>query len=232
MALARGACLYKEHSPTGVESRKKWKNQIMKRNIITIAILTAGCALAAEPSSPWHVSTHSNPVTDELTTVAVTGERGKYLFLRLTGKTLECYLETGEFLETVENMESTTDTVEYRFDHDLPERHVWLMGANNESLFCPNPTSFIASMRKAQSLSIQYKPADKIPQAVTFDVSQLPAAFSNLAAAADKADAVLHVHPCKSSEGDWCWSYEGKESVWSSIDEAVQSYIRAHGGSN
>jgi hypothetical protein len=130
------------------------------------------------PASPWNVSTSTNDVTSVQTVVASTGYRDHALIIRRIGRKLECYITTGEFLETVENMESNIAGVAYKFDDRPIVRQGWHMATDHESLFYPgDPSLFLAKMRKAKQLSIEYKPADKVPQTISFDVSQFPAEF-------------------------------------------------------
>ena len=130
------------------------------------------------PASPWNISTSTNDVSGVQTVVASTGFRDHALIIRRIGKKLECYITTGEFLETVENMESNVSGVAYKFDDHPIVRQGWHMATDHESLFYPgDPSLFLAKMRKAKQLSIEYKPADKVPQTISFDVSQFPAEF-------------------------------------------------------
>ena len=66
--------------------------------------------------SPWTVSTSTNDLTGELTVVAITGYGDQVLIIRRRGPKLDCYVKTGKFLETVDNMESRHMAVKYKFD--------------------------------------------------------------------------------------------------------------------
>lgn len=132
------------------------------------------------PPSPWYVSTSTNEVTAEVTVVATTGFGGRTIVVRQIGKKLECYLKTGQFLETIENIETNRSVVKYRFDDGPIVSQGWNLSSDNEGLFYPgDPTAFLNNMRKAKRLAIEYKPADIIPQTVSFDVSQFPVLFSD-----------------------------------------------------
>lgn len=197
--------------------------------------------------SPWRITTEKNAVTGEVTLTAATGIGKRYLVLRQIGKKLECFLETDEFLETVENMHTGVSSVKYKFDDGQVITQDWHLSSDNEALFCPgNPMPLLRKMRNARRLSVEFRPADEVAQTVTVDVSQLPASFASLVDESEKAaksakqlndtrraEALAHVHPCRSADadaGDWCWTYgEGSESIWSSEEEAIASYVESHG---
>jgi hypothetical protein len=64
------------------------------------------------------------------------------------------------------------------------------MSANNTALFYPgNPMAFLSKMQKAKRLAIEFKPADKVAQTVTLDVSHFPPVFGQLVESAEKARA-------------------------------------------
>ena len=63
------------------------------------------------------MNTNTSPLTGDITTVAESGP----LIVRLRGKKLDCYVSTGQFLETTENMHSRASLARYRFDHGKTE---------------------------------------------------------------------------------------------------------------
>ncbi len=129
--------------------------------------------------SPWDLRTSTNPVSGEVTVVAATDDGiGHSFVLRRRGARLDCYVNTGEFLETVDNMESRISTVRFKLDEGKPLRQGWTISDDNTALFCGNARVVIGQIQKAHSLAIEYQPADKVPQTAVFDVSQLPAAFA------------------------------------------------------
>lgn len=81
-------------------------------------------------------------------------------------------------LETVENMDSNISVIAYKFDDGPIVRQGWRMSTDHEGLFYPgNPSVFLEKMRRAKRLAFEYKPADKVPQTISFDVSQFPMEF-------------------------------------------------------
>lgn len=141
---------------------------------------------ALDLPSNWQVESTTNPVTGVITTVAST-ESGEdqWLILRQIGRKLECYINTSEFLETVDNLDSRASTVKYKFDGGSVTSQTWYVGDNNDDLFYPgNPSVFLAKMRRAQNLYFEFHPADKVAQTITFDVRAIPEAFTSASAKA------------------------------------------------
>ena len=176
-------------------------------------------------------------MTGEVTTTAVTGGYGdKDFVIRQIGKKLECFIETDEFLETLETMETGVSSVAYKFDDGPVVRQGWSMSKDNTVLFNPGcPVEFLNKMQNAKRLAIEFNPADKVAQTKTFNVSQLSSAFVQQAALiqrmSPRAVASRNVYPCKIHDsGDWCWSYgDGQgQSIWNTKEEAIESYIEAH----
>lgn len=101
------------------------------------------------------------------------GKQG--MIVRLTGKKLECYVATDEFLETVDNINSRRSLVKYKFDDGPVVQQEWTLSDDNTALFYPgNPTAFIQKLRNARRFVIEYKPSDTIPQTISLDVSLFP----------------------------------------------------------
>jgi invasion protein IalB len=129
----------------------------------------------------WQLSSDTNAVTGEVTTVASLHsalDENQYIIVRLIGKKLDCYVNTNEFLETVENIESHLSTVQYKFDDGKVVRQGWTLSSNNEALFYPgNCATFIARIKKAKTLALEFRPSEKIPETITFDVEGFPEAF-------------------------------------------------------
>lgn len=135
--------------------------------------------VAAVEQGSWQVDSETNPVTGGVTKTAYLRFQGRQnIYVRQKGKTLECYINTDTFLETIENLHSGVSTVQYRFDVGKPVRQGWNMSSDHEALFYPgNPKAFLTQMSKAKTLAFEYRPADKMPAAITFDVTGFPASF-------------------------------------------------------
>ena len=126
------------------------------------------------------MSGETNPVTGGVTTTAWLKYHGRQnIYIRQRGKKLELYVDTDEFLETVDNMHSRRSPVQYKFDNGKVVRQSCIISDDNAALFYPgNPEAFIAQMRNAKNLAIEYHPADKVPQTISFDVTGFPDAFT------------------------------------------------------
>jgi len=151
---------------------------------------------AAQSPSDWTLDHTTNPVTGVVTTVASTsGEHN--IVVRLIGKKLECYINTPDFLETVNIIEGGSSTVQYRFDNGQVIRQGWGLGEDNTSLFGQSHcTSFVALLRKSKTLAFEYKPADKVATTSIFNVAGFPTEFMPSAPPAmmsSKADAAAKV---------------------------------------
>lgn len=140
---------------------------------------TASKDTAAAPTaasrSPWDVSQDTNAVTGEVTKVASTGYGDEHLIVRRRGKKTDCYVTTGDFLETVDNLDSRTMAVRFKFDDGKVLRQIWTISDDNTALFCPGDgRAFLAQLSKAKTFAFEYKPADKLPKSLSFDVSDFP----------------------------------------------------------
>ncbi len=125
--------------------------------------------------SPWSVSSSKNELTGEIQVTAINGFRDHAIVVRKRGKKLDCYVTTGEFLETVENMDSRRSTVRYKFDDGAIVRQEWVISDNNNSLFYPaDPRNFLFKMSIAKRFVFEYRPSDKVPQTQSFEVSPFP----------------------------------------------------------
>jgi hypothetical protein len=134
-----------------------------------------------EPVSLWEVNSHSNPVTGEFTRSAYLKYQGKpNIYVRQKGKTLECYINTDDFLETIDNLHSRASTVQYKFDDGKVIRQTWTISDDNKALFYPGSSCkpFLIQMQKAKSLAIEYRPADTLPKTAVFDVEGFPDVFT------------------------------------------------------
>jgi len=148
---------------------------------VHVATQTSATSVPSSPTmdSDWQVDTETNPVTGIQKKVATLKYRDKQnIIIRLNGETLDCYITTDEFLETVDNMDSRVSTVQYKFDDGKVIRQGWTISGDNTALFYPgNCSPFIAQLRKAKSLAFEYRPSEKIPATITFDVAGFPDDF-------------------------------------------------------
>ncbi len=128
------------------------------------------------PRSKWTIIKSRSDLTGETRVTAINdASRDVSLILRLRGRKFDCYIRTGEFLETVENMHSRSSVVKYKFDEGGIVRQAWTISDDNTALFYPgNTTAFIQKLRKAKRFVIEYSPADVIPKTASFDVSLFP----------------------------------------------------------
>ncbi len=130
--------------------------------------------------SPWNVSVTRNELSGESNITAIDGFGDESIVIRLRGKKLDCYVTTGKFLETVENLDSRRTAVKYKFDDGEIVRQAWIISDDNTALFYPgNPAAFLSKMRRAKKFVIEYSPADTIPETESFDVSQFPSEISD-----------------------------------------------------
>lgn len=188
--------------------------------VTPVSHATEAEAGAVPVPSDWTLDHTTNPVTGVVTTVAsTTGEHN--IVVRLIGKKLDCYINTPDFLETVDIIEGGSSTVQYRFDNGQVIRQGWGLGEDNTSLFGESHcTSFVALLRKSKTLAFEYKPADKVATTTIFNVAGFPAEFMPSApptmvppkanAAAKVSDTVKHglasmigrsMYGCKVPEG-------------------------------
>jgi hypothetical protein len=139
-----------------------------------------GQAIAALPS-PWHVFKFSNELTREVNITAIDGYGDQSIVVRRIGRKLDCYVTTGKFLETTENMHSRRSLVKYKFDEGNIVRQSWIISGDNTALFFPgNPTAFLQKLGNSKRFVIEYAPTDMISETASFDVSSLPSELSIL----------------------------------------------------
>ena len=146
----------------------------------------------------WQLDHDINPVTGVVKTTAYLKYQGeRNIYVRRNGKTLECYITTGEFMETASNLDSRVSTVQYRFDGGHVVRQGWWIGDDNETLFYPgNCTSFVKQLGQARSLAFEYHPAGKTESTVTFDVTGFPNVFNVPTPLATTAKRHAIAKPC------------------------------------
>lgn len=160
--------------------------------------VTTATPTSSAPASSWSaVNSRTNPVTGVVTKSTTTGYGKQSIVVRIIGKRLEVYIDTGEFIETVGSVETGRIHIAYKFDDGTAVRASWDISSDHEAAFATNPKEFVRQMIKAKELSFQYEPDETTPQTVTFGVSGLPAVELGIddlfkadnAAAAHKAEA-------------------------------------------
>src|ERR1035437_8714070 len=122
-----------------------------------------GASLAeATPATKWVVTSTKNDLTGALEVIAQNASsRRVHMVIRRRGKKLDCYINTDEFLETVQNMHTHKSPVAYRFDDGAIVRQAWDISSDNTALFYPgNPQPFLDKIRQSQRLVVQFEPAD------------------------------------------------------------------------
>lgn len=125
--------------------------------------------------SPWTVRTETNAVNGASTLYAESGYGNRGMVIRQTGKKLELFINTDEFLETTDNMDSRAVGITYRIDDGKPVHQYWSLSSDNTALFYPgNPAALIEKLRSAKTFHFQYPPSGKIPEVISIDVEQFP----------------------------------------------------------
>jgi len=140
----------------------------------------APASVPPTPAGYWQVDHDTNAVTDVVTTTASLRYRDKQnIYIRQRGKRPpDCYIDTGDFLETVDNMHSRMSTVQYRIDDGKLVRQGWVLSDDNTALFYPGSCGpLIAKLRSAKRLAFEYKPAERIESTISFEVEGLPDVF-------------------------------------------------------
>lgn len=126
---------------------------------------------ATPEASNWVLSTDASPMdrTHRLTLQTEAKEiPNGTLIVRFTGSRLEVYVIT-------EDVIGEDTSVRIKFDEGTPIRQTWNPAKDAETLFSPDPTALLAKLQGATRFYIEYKPYDKIPQTITFDVAGLSA---------------------------------------------------------
>ena len=97
------------------------------------------------------------------------------IVIRQTGAKLECYINTGRFLERAGNRRTM---VEYRFDDGESFHQIWNISNNNSSLIYPgDPQEFLQQLAGAKTLQFQFLPMNNTLQTITYEVAGLPSEF-------------------------------------------------------
>lgn len=148
---------------------------------------TSGASAATTPKapaptaaipSPWTVSKETNPVTGKVTVYAESDAgNNQAMVIRETGRKVELFINTNEFLETTNNINSGLVGITYRIDKGKPVHQHWSLSSDDTALFYPgNPAHLIEKLRSAKIFYFQFPPAGKVPEVITIDVDHLPKA--------------------------------------------------------
>jgi len=131
--------------------------------------------------SPWRVtSTHNQSVQEDLVTTS-SADRSLNLTVRHAGSKLECYLASGDFLDTVDHSSNRHSPIRYRFD-DAPQVHEdWILSDHGTALLYPGDAgAFVARIRKSKSLEVEVSRNGRGFDILTFDLRLFPdAAITN-----------------------------------------------------
>jgi hypothetical protein len=162
-------------------------------------VVVANGNSAKTPHSVWQVSSTTNALTGEVTTIAtaygsrwtadvtqhmaaglipgLTGVKDsprppQTVAVRQIGQKLECFVITGEFMA---NGVYNFSNMGYKFDDGPIGHHFMGLSQDHLGLFYDDDLGgFIRRMAKAHTLVIEYEPYQKGPQTATFDVSSFP----------------------------------------------------------
>ncbi len=101
------------------------------------------------------------------TTFLMNGYGSSNIVIRLRGKRLDAYVTTPE-------MVGYDDTsVRVRFDDGKPISQVWSRSEDYHALFCPDPRWLVANFKTSKKFYIEYRPYEKLPETLSFDVGGL-----------------------------------------------------------
>jgi len=139
------------------------------------SISPAPATSATASSCPWSVNSETNPVNGETTLYAESGYGKQVMVIRQTGAKIKLFINTDEFLETTDNVESRSVGITYRIDDGKPVHQHWTLSDNNTALFYPgDPAPLIEQLRSAKTFYFQYPPSGKVPAVITLDVERFP----------------------------------------------------------
>ncbi len=136
--------------------------------------------VAAEPASErytqWHVSSDSDPITDEAVVVFVTqSETGGRSYLDPPGLVIRQRGSRTEVYVNFRNYFSDDDTrVTYRVDEDRPATGRWNLSTDNTALFLPTDAlAFVNRLLDAGRLVVRATPYNESPITATFNLRGL-----------------------------------------------------------
>jgi hypothetical protein len=95
------------------------------------------------------------------------GSDGGGMVIRFKGTKLEAYVLTPEIVD------NEAAPVRIRFDDGSPTRQSWSRASDYRAVFASNPRDLITKLQTSSRFYIEYKPFQKIPQTIIFDVSGL-----------------------------------------------------------
>ena len=141
---------------------------------IALAVLCFVGMLGAQDSK-WSVSKDTNPLNGAVTVTAINTSGSAAMVLRRTGKNLELYVNTGQFLETIESVETHRVAVNFRIDDAKIETGYWGLSTDYTAVFFRgNIQKMMDRLSHARRFVIQFYPTDKIAQTAVFDVQNIP----------------------------------------------------------
>jgi hypothetical protein len=149
------------------------------------------------------------------------GENDSALIIRCIERKTDAIVVTGGVVDN--------GYVRVKFDDSSASREAWIESSDHQGLFCPDAITFARRLAKSKSFSIEFKPFERVPKTLSFNVSGLEDRLNKIASAcdwnaADKARAraaaedkalrdrlstYVHLCPHQDSElyaGKWCWS--------------------------
>lgn len=148
-----------------------------RNDSVAVASAKPSQPTAQQEVSAWEFSSEENDVTKEVTQYAI-AYLGRFV-VRNSKESLDCFINTHEFLETVDNLDSRKSRVRYRFDDGPVVSQTWSISEDNTALFYPGKScaSFINKIKAAKKFYFEYQPADKIAQTISINIQGFPEAF-------------------------------------------------------
>jgi hypothetical protein len=207
-------------------------------------------APAAE-STNWFKSEKSDPMdgTKEIAVMtSAMGQPSGTLIIRFKGKKLDVYVNTDEIVD------DESASVRVKFDDAAPVRQIWTRSTDYKAIFSPDPFGLLARLQLSNKFYIEYRPYQRTPDTIIFNVTGLSAALpqaemaiqkkkhdeNNAAEAALRARILPHVHECNEKVydagppflGPWCWTdpndilYNHDSTPFATKEEAVRDAMR------
>jgi hypothetical protein len=163
------------------------------------------------------------------------------------GKKLDVYVNTPEIVD------DESASVRIKFDDGAPTRQTWSRSSDYHAVFSPDPLGLLTRLQGATRFYIEYKPYQRVPETIIFNVAGLSSVLPQeemallkkkqddikAADAALRARVLLHVHECRQRKNDgslmypgqWCWSDPNTDVYRSDLipfhnkEEAVRNAI-------
>jgi len=205
---------------------------------------------AAEPTN-WFKSEKSDPMDGTKEIVVMTsaiGQSSGTLIIRFKGDNLDVYVNTDEIID------DESASVRVKFDDAAPVRQTWTRSTDYKAMFSPDPFGLLTRLQLGSKFYIEYRPYQRVPDTIIFNVTGLSAALPQAEMAAHKrkhddssaAGAALrerilpHVHECSQRgydggsflPGQWCWTdpmdtqFNHDGTPFATKEEAVRDAMR------